>query len=860
MTFRDPRIEDELRHHIEERADRLVAEGVEPNQARRIAETAFGDAEAIGREISRIHDARRSPVGRLLDRVVADVGFALRQLRRSPGFALAATLTLGLGIGASASIFALVKAVVLDPLPYANAERLVLVNEISPTGVPFTVSDLNYRDFRERLEGVDRLSAFSRADYATSLDGQAVQVVSGMVTGDFFALFGGTPVRGRTFAEAESGATPAPVVVLSHDFWMERYGDAADVTGSTLLLDDVSHEIAGVMPDGWEPVEGVDVWTPLALAFDSRDNHDYTVLGRLADGTGLAGAEREIQAEAEALGREYPATNEGWSAQLVPLKEAWVGPERRQAGHVLLGAVALLLLMACASVSNLLLARASARGREMALRATLGAGRWRLVQQLLTESVLLAGIGAALGLVCAYLFLPVLQALSPPDTPRLDAAAVSGTVVLFAAGVALSAAVIFGLAPVLHVLRDALSARDGTRTTGGSGDRLRGALVAGQVALSLTLLIGAGALGRSFLALQQVDPGLPTERAVVVPLMMSGDRYTPAERRTTRDAIVAAVAGIPAVSAAGSTNVLPFSGMNTMVAVNVEGRPTEPGTAPFVRWRAVSPGFFDAAALSPLAGRTMEGSDYEEAGEPVVVLTEAMARLLFDDPRTAVGERVAMGWDGRNYRRVVGVVRDVEDRALEGAPPPVFFIPDPGVMPWVNLVVRFRPDVPAPTERALREAVWSVDPGLPVPSVESLGDRFEESVAGYGFNLLIVGSFAGVALVLALLGIYGLVLFSVERRTREIGVRIALGARPERVARLILGQGLRLAAVGIIVGIALSLGLSRFLQTLLYGVEATHPVHFVAPVLVLAVAALAATWAPAAKATRIAPREALVSE
>jgi putative ABC transport system permease protein len=860
MTFRDPRIDDELRHHIEERTDRLVAEGMDPAEARRAARASFGDPEAISREISRIHAVRRSPVGQLRDRIVADVGFALRQLRRSPGFAMAATLTLGLGIGASASIFALVKAVVLDPLPYPDADRLVLVQEVSPTGVPFTVSDVNYRDYRERLEGVDRMTAFSRADYATFLDGQAVQVVSGMVAGDFFELFGGVPVRGRTFGDAESGATPAAIAVLSHDFWTQRYGGDTEVTGATLLLDDVPHEIVGVMPEDWQPVEDVDVWTPLALAFESRQDHDYTVLGRLADGATLAGAEREIRTEAEALGREYPATNEGWSARLTPLKEAWVGPERRQAGHVLLGAVALLLLMACASVSNLLLARASARGREMALRATLGAGRWRLVQQLLTESVLLAGIGAALGLGCAYVFLPVLQSLSPPDTPRLDAAAVSGTVVLFAAAVALTAAVIFGLAPVLHVLRDALSARDGTRTTGGSGDRLRGALVAGQVALSLTLLVGAGALGRSFLALQEVDPGLPTEHAVVVPLMMSGDRYTPVERQATHDAIVAAVSAVPAVAAAGSTNVLPFSGMSTMIDVNVEGRQTEPGDAPFVRWRAVSPGFFEAATLEPLAGRTLAGSDYDEDGEPVVVLTEAMARLLFGDPRTAVGERISMGWDGRNYRRVVGIVRDVEDRALEAAPPPVFFIPNPGAMPWVNLVVRFRPDVPAPTDRAIREAVWSVDPGLPIPSVQSLGERFEASVAGYGFNLLIVGSFAGVALVLALLGIYGLVLFSVERRTREIGVRIALGARPERIARLVLGQGFRLAAAGIVLGIALSLGLARFLQTLLYGVEATHPMHFAAPALVLAIAALVATWAPAAKATQIEPREALVSE
>lgn len=773
---------------------------------------------------------------------------------------MVAVLTLGVGIGASASIFALVKAVVLDPLPYAEADRLMLFQEISPDGVPFTVSDLNFRDYRERLDRLELMAAMSRADYATYVDDRAVQVVAGMVTGDFFRLFETTPLLGRAFTEEESGNTARAVAVLAHDFWVERFGTDSTVVGSTLVLDDLPHEVVGVMPRGWEPGEDVDVWTPLSLAYASRDDHDYTVMARLAAGVSREDAAEEVRSVAQALGREHPETNASWGARLTPLKEALVGPERIQGGRVLLGAVVMLLLMSCASVSNLLLARASGRGREMALRATLGAGRGRLVQQLLTESLLLSVGGAVIGLGLAFLFLPVLQALSPPDTPRIGGAVLSGTVVAFAIAVAMGTAVVFGLAPVLHVLRDALSARHGSRVAGGSGDRLRSGLVVAQVALSLALLVGAGALGRSFLALQQVEPGLPLEDAVVIPLMMSGDRYTAEERQVARDDILLRVSEIPGVEAVGSTNVLPFSGMSTMVAVNVEGRPMEADQAPFVRWRAVSEGFFTAAGLRPLSGRLLSAADYHETAEAVVVLTETMARSLFGEARSAVGERIAMGWDGRNYRRVVGVVPDVEDRALGDVPPPVFFLPDPGMLPWVNLLVRFRTADAAPSPQRIREAIWSVDPGLPVPAVEPVGALYAGSVAGYGFNLLIVGSFAGVALLLALLGIYGLVLFAVERRTREIGVRIALGARPDGIARLVLGRGLRLTAIGVGLGLVLSVGMTRFLQALLYGVEASHPAHFLLPVVLMAGAALLASWMPAAKAMRIEPREALTAE
>lgn len=858
--MRDPRLDDEIRHHIEERADRLMAEGVPEMEARRRAEAAFGSVEAVREEVARIQHPRRSLVGRTIERVRLDVGFALRQVRRSPGYALVAILTLALGIGASSAIFGLVKAVVLEPLPYPEADRLVLFNEVAPDGVTFTVSMPNYRDFRDRIEGLELLTATNRADYATEQDGRPRRVVAGTVTAEFFPLFGAAPALGRAFTRSEVGMDPASVVVLSHAFWADHFGADSSVVGRTLALDGMPHEVVGVAAPGWMPGDEVDVWTPMGLAGSSRGNHDHTVMGRLAPGVGLAAAQTEAEAVADALGREYPESNGNWGVRLTPLKEAVVGTERLQAGSVLLGAVALLLLMACASVSNLLLARASVRGREMTLRATLGAGRARLVQQLLTESLLLSGAAAAAGLGLAQVFLPLLRTVSPADTPRLDGATIDGTVVLFAVGAAATCALLFGLAPVLHVLRDALSARAGHRAAGGASDRMRMALVSAQVALSLTLLVGAGALARSFLALQDVDTGLPVEEALVVPLMMSGDRYTMPERSVTRDELMRRLAALPGVAAVGSSNVLPYSGMNTMVGVNVEGRPVTSDQAPFVRWRAVSEGFLPATGLTPLAGRLLQRSDYDMDAEDVVVLSATMARMLFESPAAAVGGRVAMGWNGTNYRRVVGVVPDMEDLGVSEAAPALFFFPDPGALPWVNLLVRLDARGTRPAVADIREAIWAADPNLPVPSVEPLSARYRGTVAGYGFNLLIMGVFAGVALVLSLLGIYGLVLFAVERRTREIGVRMALGARPGGVVTLVLGQGLRLTAFGLVAGVGLSLALARFLEALLFRTAPTDPVHIVLPALLLGAAAALATWLPASRATRVAPSEALRSE
>jgi len=862
-ALRDRRLDDEIRHHIEERADRLVAQGMVPDDARREAERVFGDVQAVRAELERIEEPQRGALRTLADRLRQDVTFAARQMRRAPGFTAVAILTLAIGIGAATSIFGLVKAVVLDPLPYPQSDRIVVVNEETPDGMRFSVAGPNFEDFAERIRSLEHLSAISRADLTYLADGRPSNVVAAQVTGSFFPLFGATPTLGRTFTDDESGHAARALAVVSESFWRDRLSSDPDVLGRSLVLDDVPYEVVGVAQAGWSPVmDRTDVWLPISLEEGDRSDHDLDVLGRVAPGATLASALADARTVAAELAREHPLTNGGWSVRLRTLKEALLGPARVRAGWVLLGAVGLLLLLACASVSNLLLARAGGRGREMELRVALGADRRRLVQQLVTESLLLAGLGALVGIVLAVLLLPLLQHVAPADTPRLAAASIDGSVAAAATLTALVTGLVFGLAPVLHVLRGARggAARGTARVAGASSERLRTALVAAQVAVSLCLLFGTGALGASFLRLQRVDSGMDVDHTLVVPLMLSGDRYTPEQRAVALAALHDQLSSLPGVEAVGSTNIRPFSGANSMINLNVQGRAITAESAPWARWRAVSPTWFAAAGVGLLQGRLLEPADDDPNAEPVLVVTRTLARRLFGSAEAAVGRNVAFSWDGTNWRRIVGVVSDVEDLELASSPPATLFLPAGGYMSWAIFLVRFRPDAPLAAAREVRRAVWAADDGLPVPSVERLSDRIGGSVASDRFNLLVMGLFGAVALVLSVMAIYGLVLFSVRRRTREIGVRLALGARSVEVVGLVFRRGMVIAAVGVTAGSLLALRLSRYLDELLFGEAGSRLPLLVAAALTVAVTTAVATWLPARRATRVAPRDALTSE
>lgn len=859
----DRLLDDEIRHHIEERVDRLVARGVEPDEARRRALVEFGDVERVRNELRRIDARWGGGSAGFGERFRQDLSFGVRQLRRRLGFSALAVLTLGLGIGAATAIFSVVKAVVLDPLPYPEPEELVAVQMVNPEGSDFSVSVPDFADLEAKVAAFQNLGASARADLALDAQGRPLSLVANQVTPGFFPVFGAAPIMGRVFGEDEAAPDPAPVAVLSHRAWQGVLGGDPDVVGRTLTLEGSAVTVIGVMPRGWEPLMETDLWTPLPVGPGeaSRQDHFLEVAGRLADGVSIRAARAEARQAARALGQTYPDTNEGWSVRLTPLKEQLVGARRIQAGWVLLGAVGLLLLLACASVSNLLIASASARGREMGLRSALGAGRGRIVQQLLTESLVLAAAAAVVGVGLAYLAVPLLQAASPADTPRIGQAAVNLPVILVALGMALATGLVFGLTPVLHTVRrdpmDALGA--GGRTTTGGSDRLRALLVAGQVAVTVTLLVGAALLATSFVRMRSADTGLPVESTWSVPLMMPGSSYDFESRRAAARQIGERLEAVPGVAAAGVTNVRPFAGWNTATDLNVEGRPSSPEDAPFVRWRIVDRSYFRAVEAEAIHGRLFEAADFSDEAEPVVVVTESLARRLFgDDLGAAPGRRVAMSWNGTNWRRIVGVVPDIEDVDVSTEAPRTMYLPAVGGWNWVVFMVRFEGE-PVPRRR-IQEAIWEVEPGLPVPVVEPLSRVLDEAVAAPRFNFLILSVFAGVALVLAVMGVYGVTLFAVRRRLREIGVRIAMGARESDVVKLMLGRGLGIAGLGTAAGVLMALGLGRFIDTLLFQTAPGNPGVMAGVAGVVLAAALLATWLPARRAGRVDPVEVLGAE
>ncbi len=848
----------ELEHHIEERVDRLIGQGMTPEQARRTAMARFGDMQKWHSELKTIHS--RTSWRARTEGVVRDIRHAFRQFRRAPGFAALAVLTLALGIGSSTAMFGVVKAVVWDPLPFPDADRLFELFEVTPDGSQFSVADANFLDFA-RVAAFEQLAASSRADLAFMGQTGPLNLIANQVTPSFFNVFGGDAQLGRTFNESEGGADPARVAVLSHGFWRSHFGDTNPVD-QVVVLDNIPFSVVGVMPEGWAPLADPDLWVPLDVSPTSgRSGHWLQVVGRLAPGTSLDRATQEVEAMALALGQDHPETNENWTVRLVSLKESVVGADRIRGGWILMGAVGLLLMLACGSVANLLIARASTRIREMAVRSAIGAAPGRLIQQLLVEGLTLAAMAAVVGLGFAFLAIPAIQAVSPPDTPRIDQARVSGAVAAFSIGVALLTGLLFGLAPALRRRGAGASAlRSGSRTTGRSGERLRRGLVAGQVAATVTLLFGAGLLASSFLRIQGTDIGMRLAGTSTVPLMMSGDRYTDRERQAATTRMREQIEAIPGVEWAGVSNVRPFSGSSTAIDLAIEGAPSSPEDAQFVRWRLAGAGYFAAAGLELVTGRLFESHDFAEDAEDVVVVTRSLATEFFGDVESALGRRIAMGWDGTNWQRIVGVIPDVEDLRIGTEPPLTFFMPDRGGWPWVIFLVRSENPQVSPNAQAIREAIWSVDAGLPVPVVEPLRASRDASVAGPRFNLALMSVFGTVALLLSIMGVYGVTQFAVSRRTQEIGVRLALGAEPKSVVRLLLRQGFGLALIGVVGGIAMAIWLSRFVESLLFQTAPTDPTSAVGAAGVTFLAVMLATWIPALRAANIEPTSALAAD
>jgi len=873
-------LDDELRFHLEMETAQQVRRGVPEHEARRAALVAFGGVERYKEEC---RDARGT---RLLEDLAADLRFAARWLRRSPAFTGVAVLTLALGVGGNAAAFSVISAVLLDPLPYREPERLVAVWSTNLAQGPesFSSSPPDFRALRDGSRALESMTAAYASAFNLAGGGEPERVTGARVSPNVFALLGVAPALGRPFVEAEGSYGQHRVLVLGHGLWMRRFGGDRAVLGRRVLVDGEPFTVVGVMPRDFRfPDRDAELWVPIAFAagdpLDTRGNYFLQIVGRLAAGVTPAQAASDLQRVARAVVAEHPdASMTG--ARVVPLRDEVVGGARRTL-LVLFGATALVLLIACANVANLLLARAAGRRKEIAVRAGLGASRGRLVRQLLAEALLLGAAGGALGTLVAAWGVRVLAGAGPATLPRLDEITVDGRVLAFTLVLSLLTALLFGLAPALQLSRADLqtSLRDSGRSSPGvARRRLRELLVASQVALALVLLIGSGLLIRSFAQVARVDPGFRTEQLLTMSVALPATTYLDAPRAWAFvDEVLergAAMPGVRSVAAASGLSLKGgYWGKNLTVADRALPRSLD--EVPHVAYRLVSADYFRAVGVTVKAGRGFTAGDGRDT-PGVAVVNETLARRFWpnDDPRAALGKTIWMGPPealvanrlppgGRFPRlQVVGVVADERFAGLDRAPEPEvyqLYAQSTERPPVMFLAVRGAAE-PGALAGAMRRAVWAVNPTLPVAEVATMAQLVDESMAERRFSLGVLGAFAGLALLLAVVGVYGVVAHSVAQRQQEIGLRAALGATREAIVGLVVRQGMRAVVAGAGVGAIAALALTRVLSGLLFGVSPTDPLTFAGIAALLVGVALLAVAVPAARASRIDPAIALRHE
>jgi predicted permease len=806
-----------------------------------------------------------------METLMQDLRYGFRSLLRSKGFTLVAVLALALGIGANSAIFSVVNAVLLRPLPFDMPEQLMTVQGRNERdGSVFNEHSYpNYVDLRDQSRSFAHVAAYSPTT-AFITGGEEPERVRGVIaSADLFPLLGVQPALGRVFTREEDKPGAPRTVVLSYGLWQRRFGADPKIVGQEIPLGSPTL-VLGVMPQGFKyPLGGdnYDFWMPLsnsvaASDLTGRGSVFLPIVARLRAGVPLEQAQAEADTIASRLAMQYPETNAGQGYALKPLHENLVG-DLRPALLVLLGAVGCVLLIACANVANLLLARAAARQKEISIRTALGASRWRIVRQLLTESLLLAFMGGALGLLIAMWGIDLLLAASPADLPRLNEVALDGRAVGFTVAMTLLTGVIFGLAPALQAskadVNDAL--KDGGRgsSEAGSRNKLRSALVVAEVAISLVLLVGAGLLAQSFLRLLNVTPGFDPERVMTLDLAMGRKKYPDAARQVAfmRDLLQRA-STLPGVEAAGVVNPLPLNGNFDAYTFDFPGRtPFPPADQPSADRRVISPDYFRAMSIPVRKGRPFSERDVRDA-PAVVVINETFAQRYFAGAEP-LGQRIVFtDAPDSPAREVVGVVADVRHAGLDAPAGLEYYVPyyqAPATR--VTLVARTASGDPASIAPGLRGLIRETDKDLPLWNIRTMKSLLSGSVARHRFNMTLLGIFALVALLLASLGIYGVMSYSVTHRTHEIGIRLALGARPADVLKMVLKQGMLLAGVGVALGLACSFALTRSMSSLLYGVSATDPLTFGLISLLIIIVAFAANYLPARRATKVDPMVAL---
>lgn len=807
-----------------------------------------------------------------MDKLLQDIGFGFRVLQRNAGFTLVASLALALGIGASSAIFSVVDAVLLRPLPYQDPERLVWVWEKSPKGLRGNVASANFVDWHDQSTVFEGICATAYATFILSGSDQPEQFSGSRVSVDFFETLGVEPFLGRTFVAEEGEPGRDKVVVLSHDLWQSRFGSDPDLIGQPLTLNDERFTVVGVLPPGFRfRSERYQVWAPFAVdrSTVTRNFRYLKVVARLKPGVGIEQAGAEMETIAAQIAEAYPKAQKDRSVYIEPLQQWLVRPELRESLFVLFGAVGFLLLIACVNVSNLLLVRATSRQREIAIRCSLGAGRMRLIRQLLTESLILAFLGGGLAVLMTYGFVKafpfIFPAVSLPAAARLE---VDSRVLLFTLVVALLTTIFFGLAPAWQASRTkpiSFLKEGGHALTGvASGHRFRRALVVAEVALALVLLTGAGLMMKSLLRIYEVDPGIRPQNVLTMDINLSGTKYSDAPRILAfyREAL-RRIEALPGVRSAGITTTLPLQGSRLAFPIEVEGalEGSSRGSAPC--FQQVSPGYFSAVGIQLLQGRLFAAGDNENAAR-VAIVNKRFAKRFFPD-----GEVL-----GRTFKApsrsphktelgppetwtIVGVIKNVQAYGLLDDQTVEVYLPYPQNVPsFVALAVRTESE-PRGLERQVREAILSVDRDQPVTQVATMEELVARSASQPEFRSRLLGLLASLALILATLGIYGVMSYSVAERTHEIGIRVALGAQRGEILRFVLSQALTTTFLGIGIGVAAALGLTRLISSVLYGVTPTDPLTFVAVVTVLTVVAGLASYLPARRASKVDPIVAL---
>ncbi len=863
----DRELEVEMSAHLQLAIEENLRRGFSSEEARRQALLRFGGRQQAKEQH---REARGLP---FLDALFQDLRFAFRMLRKSPGFTTVAVLTLALGIGANTAIFSVVYTVLLKALPYPQADRLVMVyenvrlpnyqndrNEVSPG---------NFSDWTKQNTVFENVAAYRNRSFNLTGTGEPLRIEGELVTTNFFTTLQIEPLIGRAFVPEEDRPGASHVVVMADSLWETSFGSDPQILGKKLLLDGETYEVIGVMPPGFHfPDLDDQLWVPIALSPAERENrgsHYLGVFARLNRGVTLQRAQAEMFVIARHLTALYPNSNTGQTVNVIPLQEDLAGPVRPTL-LVLWGAVGLVLLIVCANVANLLLARASVRQREVAVRLALGASRRRLLRQLLTESTLLALCGCAFGLVLARWGVSALKLLAAQRLPRTDEFSLNVYVLVFTFAIAILVGLISGLAPALQTGRESVheTLKSSSRESAtGSRLRVRNLLVVAEIALGVVVVIGAGLLLRSFLRIEQAPLGFQPQGVLTFRAIPRGQRYSDVSQRSAfYQQAIERIDALPGVQSAAAVTFIPLTFARGSKGFTIEGRPPiEPGQIPMAGYDVVTPGYFATMHIPLREGRDFSWSD-TRGNQPVIIINEAMANKYWPQ-KDALGKRLRQGGPDDNkdpWLTVAGVVGDIREFDPLTPPRPTLYFPitqfpDPGgiLRDWV---VRTVGD-PLSVASSIRTAIWSVDKDLPITRVRTMEEVRSLSIAAQRLNLLLFALFAALALVLATVGIYGVMAYSVAQRKREIGIRVALGARRNDVLKLVLAQGFRLAVLGLLLGVIAAFALTRLMASMIYGVSSTDATTFLTVALLLSFVALAACYIPSRRALRVDPMVAL---